>query len=133
LLGRKVMDKIDGFKMYLGVAEKDRLESIKEPEKTVGLFEMFLPYALALNVENSWAEKFTDIFETIKNGNNDYSPFWYSGKSWSTRGATGFASSLSGSFSSTISSSSTAPGSSSGGGGGGSSGGGGGGGGGGGW
>ncbi|MDZ7624218.1 MAG: DUF2207 domain-containing protein [Ignavibacteriaceae bacterium] len=25
LLGRKIMDKIDGFKMYLGVAEKDRL------------------------------------------------------------------------------------------------------------
>ncbi len=133
LLGRKVMDKIDGFKMYLGVAEKDRLESIKEPEKNVGLFEMFLPYALALNVENSWAEKFTDLFETIKNGNNEYSPLWYSGKSWSKLGATGFASSLSGSFSNTISSSSTAPGSSSGGGGGGSSGGGGGGGGGGGW
>ena len=133
LLGRKLMDKIEGFKMYLGVAEQDRLESIKEPDKTPELFEAFLPYALALNVENKWAEKFSDILASIDKDSSSYKPGWYSGTSWSTLGATGFASSLSSSFNSTISSSSTAPGSSSGGGGGGSSGGGGGGGGGGGW
>ena len=133
LLGRMLMDKIEGFKMYLSVAEKDRLYSIKEPNKTPELFEAFLPYALALNVENRWAEKFSDILSSIDKDSSTYKPGWYSGTSWSTLGASGFASSLSGSFSSTISSSSTAPGSSSGGGGGGSSGGGGGGGGGGGW
>ena len=133
LLGRKIMDRIEGFKMYLSVAEKDRLESIKEPDKTPELFEAFLPYALALNVENQWAEKFSDVLSSIDKDSSAYRPGWYSGTSWSTLGAAGFATSLSGSFSSTISSSSTAPGSSSGGGGGGSSGGGGGGGGGGGW
>jgi len=133
LLGRKIMDKIDGFKMYLGVGEKDRLESIKQPTKTPELFEAFLPFAIALNVENTWAEKFSDVLESIKGEEKAYSPDWYSGSNWSRMGARGFASSLSGSFSSTISSSSTAPGSSSGGGSGGSSGGGGGGGGGGGW
>lgn len=133
LLGREIMDKIDGFKMYLGVAEKDRMNSIKEPHRTPELFESFLPYALALNVENQWAEKFSDILSNIDKESTSYNPGWYSGAAWSTFGASGFASSLSGSFSSTISSSSTAPGSSSGGGGGGSSGGGGGGGGGGGW
>ncbi|NNL20099.1 MAG: DUF2207 domain-containing protein [Ignavibacteriaceae bacterium] len=133
LLGRKIMDKIEGFKMYLGVAEKDRLESIKEPTKTSDLFEKYLPFALALNVENTWAEKFSDVLENIEGEQKSYSPSWYSGAGWSTLGAAGFASSLSGSFSSTISSSSTAPGSSSGGSGGGFSGGGGGGGGGGGW
>jgi uncharacterized membrane protein YgcG len=133
LLGRKIMDKIDGFKMYLGVAEKDRLYSVKEPDRTPELFESFLPYALALNVENEWAERFSDILSSIDKESTSYNPGWYTGAAWSTLGATGFASSLSGSLSSTISSSSTAPGSSSGGGGGGSSGGGGGGGGGGGW
>jgi len=133
LLGRKLMDKIEGFKMYLGVAEQDRLDSVKEPDKTPELFESFLPFALALNVENRWADKFSYILASIEKDSSAYNPGWYSGSSWSTLGATGFASSLSGSFSSTISSSSTAPGSSSGGGGGGSSGGGGGGGGGGGW
>jgi uncharacterized membrane protein len=131
LLGRKIMDKIDGFKMYLGVAEKDEIYSMQAPDKTPELFESYLPYALALGVENKWAEKFSDILATIKGG--EYKPVWYSGTSWSTMGAGGFASTLSGSFANTISSSSTAPGSSSGGSGGGSSGGGGGGGGGGGW
>ena len=133
LLGRKIMDKIDGFKMYLSVAEKDNIYLMQEPAKTPELFESFLPYALALGVENKWAEKFSDILSSIGKDSTAYKPDWYSGVSWSTLGAAGFASSLSGSFSSSISSSSTAPGSSSGGGGGGSSGGGGGGGGGGGW
>lgn len=133
LLGREIMDKIDGFKMYLGVAEKDRLNSVREPHRTPELFESFLPYALALNVENNWAEKFSDILSGIEKESTAYKPGWYTGTAWSSFGASGFASSLSGSFSSAISSSSTAPGSSSGGGGGGSSGGGGGGGGGGGW
>ncbi len=133
LLGRKIMDKIEGFKMYLGVAENDQIYSMQEPEKTPELFDSFLPYALALGVENRWADKFSEILSSVSKESTTYKPGWYSGSSWSTLGATGFASSLSSSFSSTISSSSTAPGSSSGGSGGGSSGGGGGGGGGGGW
>ena len=133
LLGRKIMDKIDGFKMYLGVAEKNNLHSVKEPYKTPELFESFLPYALALGVENQWSEKFSEVLSSAAIETTTYKPGWYSGAVWSTLGAAGFASSLSSSFSSSISSSSTAPGSSSGGGGGGSSGGGGGGGGGGGW
>jgi uncharacterized membrane protein YgcG len=130
LLGRRAMDKIEGLKMYLSVAEKDRLNAMQSPDKTPEVFEKFLPYALALNVENKWAELFS---EKLNVKDDRYSPAWYSGTSWSTLGAAGFASSLGSSLSSTISSSSTAPGSSSGGGSGGSSGGGGGGGGGGGW
>ena len=127
------MDKIEGFKMYLGVAEKDQIYAMQVPDKTPELFESYLPFALALGVENRWAEKFSDIISSINKESAAYNPAWYTGASWSTLGAAGFASSLSSSFSGTISSSSTAPGSSSGGGGGGSSGGGGGGGGGGGW
>lgn len=132
LLGRKIMDGIEGFKMYLSTAEQDRLESYS-PVKTPELFEKFLPYALALNVENEWSEKFSDVLSAAGESGNEYSPGWYTGTMWSTVGAAGFTSSLSSGFSSAISSSSTAPGSSSGGGGGGFSGGGGGGGGGGGW
>ena len=101
--------------------------------KTPELFEKYLPYALALDVEQEWAEQFADVLAQAGQKGATYSPAWYSGSNWSTLGATGFASSLGSSFSGAISSSSTAPGSSSGGGGGGSSGGGGGGGGGGGW
>jgi uncharacterized membrane protein YgcG len=131
--GRKIMDKIEGFKMYLCAAEKDRLNFITPPEKTPELFEKYLPYALALDLEQSWAEQFSDVLQRASVCAEDYHPAWYSGSGWSNLGAGGFASSLGSSFTSAISSASTAPGSSSGGGGGGSSGGGGGGGGGGGW
>ncbi len=130
--GRAVMDQIEGFRMYLATAERDLLNAAHPPDKTPELFEKFLPYALALDVENDWAEKFTDVLAQAAAGEGGYSPTWYHGAAWSTMGAATFASSFSGSFSSALSSASAAP-SSSGSGGGGFSGGGGGGGGGGGW
>jgi uncharacterized membrane protein YgcG len=131
--GRKVMDQIEGFKMYLGVAEKDRLNMLNPSEKTPELFERYLPYALALDVENEWSEQFAEVLARAQVDGRSYSPSWYSGRSWSVSGVSGFSDSLGSSFASAISSSSTAPGSSSGSGGGGFSGGGGGGGGGSGW
>jgi hypothetical protein len=132
LLGRRVLDKIEGFKMFLSVAEKERLNILSPPEKTPELFEKFLPYALALDVENKWAQQFSAVLLQTSMEGKGYSPAWYSGSSWSSYGTGDFTSLLGSSFSGAIASSSTAPGSSSGGGGG-SSGGGGGGGGGGGW
>ena len=138
--GRALLDKIEGFKLFLAAAEKDRLNMLNPSLRTPQLFEIYLPYALALGVEQQWSEQFSDVLATAGapgTAGTTYPPSWYSGRSWTTLGAAGFASSLGGSFSSAISSSSTAPGSrsgsSGGGGGGGSSGGGGGGGGGGGW
>jgi len=132
IYGRRIMDEIEGFKLYLSVAEEQGLAMRNPPEKTPQLFEKFLPYALALDVENQWSEQFADVLAQAERG-NDYSPAWYDGSNWHSLGAGGMANSLGSSFSSAISSSSSAPGSGSGGGGGGSSGGGGGGGGGGGW
>ena len=136
--GRSVLDKIEGFKMFLGAVEGDRMNRVTPPEHTPAVFEKYLPYALAMDVEQAWAEKFSAVLggagQTSGSNSGGYSPSWYSGAGWSTLGAIGFASSLSVSFSGAISSSSSAPGSSGGaGGGGGGSGGGGGGGGGGGW
>ena len=132
LMGRKLMDRIEGFKLYLSVAEKERLNMLNPPEKTPELFEKYLPYALALDVENEWSEQFATVLAESAVGGR-YRPSWYSGNSWRTNGIRGITSSLGSSLPGAISSSATAPGSSSGSGGGGSSGGGGGGGGGGGW
>jgi uncharacterized membrane protein len=133
--GRTLLDTIEGFKIFLVATEKERLNMLNPPEKTPALFEKYLPYALALDIEQQWAEQFSDILSATAAGGgaNVYSPDWYSGAALTSMTAAGFTSSLNSNFSSTISSSSTAPGSSSGSGGGGSSGGGGGGGGGGGW
>lgn len=131
--GRKLLDKIEGFKMFLSIAEKDRLKFTTPVEKTPEIFEKYLPYALALDVEQEWAEQFSEVISNSTTDGTPYTPSWYHGASYSSTGLADFSRSLGGSFSSAISSSSSAPGSSSGGGGGGSSGGGGGGGGGGGW
>ena len=131
--GRKLVDQAEGFKLYLDVAEGDELKMRGAPTKTTDLFEMYLPYALALDVEQHWAERFADIFADLEKRGQPYTPVWYSGSHWNYANLGGFTDSIGGSLSSAISSSSTAPGSSSGSGGGGFSGGGGGGGGGGGW
>jgi uncharacterized membrane protein YgcG len=123
--GRKVMDQIEGFREYLGVAEEDRLNALNPPDKTPELFERFLPYAIALDVENAWAKRFAGVL-AVAGTAAAATTAWYAGSdSWSSD-PVGFASHLSGDLNQTISSASTAPGSSdSGGGGGGGSGGGG--------
>ncbi len=131
--GRQTLDEMLGFKDYLEVAEKDELNLRNPPEKTPQLFEAYLPYALALGVDQQWAEKFAAVFATIGESSNvPYQPSWYSG-TWNSNTLSSTTSHLTSSLDGAISSSVTPPGSSSGGGGGGFSGGGGGGGGGGGW
>lgn len=132
--GRKLMDEIEGFRLYLSVAEGDELALAGAPRKTPGLYEAYLPFALALGVSQAWSEQFATLFRTQAAA--DYSPEWYHGDRFDANNLGRFTSSLSDSFDSAVSSASTPPGESSGsssGGGGGSSGGGGGGGGGGGW
>ncbi|HEX3945562.1 MAG TPA: DUF2207 domain-containing protein [Rhizomicrobium sp.] len=135
LLGSKIRDQIDGFRIYLNTAEKDRLEKLNPPSVTPAVFEKFLPYAIALDCENTWSKKFEQEAAAagITASRSGYSPGWYSGSSLGGLDAAAFASSLGASMASAAAAASTAPGSSSGSGGGGSSGGGGGGGGGGGW
>lgn len=129
LKGRALMDKIEGFKMFLKATEKDRLRWLDVPAKTPQLYEDYLPYAIALDVEDKWSKQFTK--ELQRAAAEGYTPVWYVGSGHFDGHA--FAHDLGGSFSSAISAASQAPGSSSGSGGGGFSGGGGGGGGGGGW
>ena len=126
-IGRQLLDEIEGLRLYLSVAEEDRLNLIHPPDETPELFEKFLPYAMALDVENEWGERFAGVLDRA-----GYEPRWYAGRRWSAVHAGSFASSLGGGMRSAVSSASSAPGRSSGMSGG-SSGGGGGGGGGGGW
>ncbi len=133
IAGRKLLDQVDGFRMYLEVAEKDELAMRNPPQKTPQLFEAYLPFALALGVEQKWAQKFAGVFAAMRDGAaGSYHPAWYNGR-FNASNLSSFTDNVGGSLNSAISSAATAPGSSSGGGGGGSSGGGGGGGGGGGW
>jgi uncharacterized membrane protein YgcG len=129
LAGRRLLDQIEGFKHYLQVAEDDEIALKGAPEFTTDIYETYLPYAIALGLENEWTEK---LNRAIVGGSVERSysrPTWYHTHSHSR---SHFSNALANSFDSAIASSSVAPGSSSGSSGG-SSGGGGGGGGGGGW
>jgi uncharacterized membrane protein YgcG len=79
LFGRQMMDKIEGFKMYLSVAEGSRIILMGAPEKNMGLYEKYLPYAIAMDVENAWTRQFNNVIEQIsfKSG---YQPEWYQSK-----------------------------------------------------
>jgi uncharacterized membrane protein YgcG len=130
--GRTVLDHIAGFKQYLSITERERLDRMTAPQDTPEIFEKYLPYAIALGVENRWADRFQGVLAAAQaSGQQGF--IWYSGSGNPWSNPTGFVDNVGSSLASTIGSASTAPGSSSGSGGGGFSGGGGGGGGGGGW
>lgn len=135
--GARLKREVAGLRLYMETAEEKRLDMLNPPEKTPELFERLLPYAIALDCENQWSERFAEVLAAASYAG----PAWYEGANLLDT-SDDFGRSLdnnrytppttSGSSSST-SSSSWSPGSSSGSSGGGSSGGGGGGGGGSGW
>lgn len=124
-LGRRLMDKIEGFSMFLSVAERERIRLTGSPDQNIGLYERYLPYAMALDVENAWNKQFSSQIEkasVAESSGRGYRPSWYhSNRSFSAAGTSSLAHALSSTFSSAVSTSSS---SSSGSGGGGSSGGG---------
>ncbi|XUY28371.1 DUF2207 domain-containing protein [Agrobacterium sp. rho-8.1] len=131
-LGRKLMDGIEGLRLYLTVAEKDRMNMQGAPQMSPQHFETLLPYAVALGVEKPWSDAFETWLADANSG--EYSPGWYSGNysNFGTR-IGGFSSTMASTIASTIPQQTSSSSSSSFSSGGGSSGSGGGGGGGGGW
>lgn len=129
--GAQLDSEVKGLRLYMSVAEKDRLEMFNAPDETPEVFERLLPYAMALGVAKTWGDRFAAVLERAK-----YSPRWYAGPSpylFVTHGGLGALSSAVGSSVARGATAGRAPSLSSGAGGRGSSGGGGGGGGGSGW
>jgi len=123
--GVAIRQAVKGLRLYLSVAEKDRIAFHDAPAKDPQTFQKSLPYAMALGVEKEWAK----VFEGI----DMPPPGWYTDPSLSGFNAAIFLSSMHAFSTAATSELSHAPGSSSGSFGGGFSGGGGGGGGGGSW
>jgi hypothetical protein len=99
-LGVDAKEKLEGLKLYIETAEKDRIAMLQspnapyasqsaEPVKTVELFEKLLPYAMVLGVEKQWAKQFEGIYLEA--------PSWYAGN-WSTFNSLVLVNSLSGGF-----------------------------------
>ena len=85
-LGRTALDEIEGTRLYLTVAEEDRLRFDHPPDRTPEHFHELLPYAIALDVETEWTDQFAAEIEAARTAGkaNPYlNPSWYSG----TRGS----------------------------------------------
>lgn len=104
-LGRQLRDGIEGLKLYLTVAEKDRMNFAGAPEMSPGHYEKLLPYAVALGVERPWSEHFQRWLDAAGAAAASYEPVWYTGQNLGSRQFGERMSSFSSSLSSTISSS----------------------------
>ena len=135
--GRRMRDRVEGFRRYLTVADKQDLQRLEQPDTNeptldAGRFEFLLPYAVALQVEDAWTKKFTAAVGASAAAAATASIGWY--YAGGVRGGAGigdmagFSKAIGSGFTGQIASSASPPGSASGGGGGGFSGGGGGGG-----
>lgn len=81
-LGRQALDEIEGTRLYMTVAEKDRLKFHSPPDKTPEHFHEMLPYAVALDLETAWSDQFKAEIEAARGkGEADayLKPSWYRG------------------------------------------------------
>lgn len=81
LEGKVLLNQIEGLKKYLTAVENPRFQSKLHEEIpfSFGVYEKYLPYAIALGVEPVWTDR---LQQAIKNSELDvtkYSPIWYSG------------------------------------------------------
>jgi hypothetical protein len=56
--GQELLDAIDGFREYLNSVERLPMDKQDAPGARAGLYEKYLPYAVALEVEQSWSDSF---------------------------------------------------------------------------
>lgn len=80
-LGQSVRAEIQGFKLYMETAEKGRLNAVEvgsgqAPPMTKDRYEMFLPYAVALDVEKPWTKYFEKTLPKIA---QEYQPSYATG------------------------------------------------------
>jgi hypothetical protein len=67
--GIEELRHIEGLKLFIHTAEKDRIKFHSNPEKTPEEFEKLLPYAIVFGLETEWTEQFKDIYTAP--------PIWY--------------------------------------------------------
>ena len=74
--GADIYAEAAGLKLYIAIAEKDRMELLDAPEETPELFERLLPYAAATGEVKAWSARFKNVLEKAQ-----YKPEWFVGSS----------------------------------------------------
>jgi len=95
--GRQIMDGIEGFRMHLSEAGEPRPDD--------------LPYALALDLEDAWSERFAAALDAATPGPEAHHPAWYSARCGEPSGRNSFSAAMGGGLTGAVSASANAPGS----------------------
>jgi uncharacterized membrane protein YgcG len=105
--GWKRRDEIEGLKLFLAVAEADRLRVLNPPDFTPALYEALLPYAIALGVEMVWSRRFAAALGASQ---TEYQPDWYDGSHpWNRCDVSELSSDLGGGLAAAITAAATPP------------------------
>lgn len=78
---QKLLDELASFRAFL-MGPYDPATQTNLPDKTVELFERYLPYAMALDVERAWADQFAHVLSHAHDDGAPYQPGWYYGVRW---------------------------------------------------
>ncbi len=80
--GRKLLDQLEGFRLFLKEVEQLPMNQSEAPHEHVGVYEKFLPYAVALEVEQAWCNRFLAMAssfhqpESVPNTQSFYLGMW---------------------------------------------------------
>jgi uncharacterized membrane protein YgcG len=75
--GKKLLEEIEGFKLFLKTDREYLHFTSTPPVRTPELYEKYLPYAVALDVEEQWTAQFASVFESLKQAGTPYHNHWY--------------------------------------------------------
>jgi len=65
LEGEKLITEIEGFRLFLKTVDQLPMQRSDAPGDKAGLYEKYLPYALALEVEQAWGDRFLALASTF--------------------------------------------------------------------
>ncbi len=63
--GGRLLNEIEGFRLFLKSVERFPMQRPEAPGDKVGLYERYLPYAMALEVEQTWGDQFVALASTF--------------------------------------------------------------------
>jgi hypothetical protein len=63
--GRALLDQIEGFRLFLQSVERLPMDREDAPSDHAGVYEKYLPYAVALEVDQKWSDKLIAMESTL--------------------------------------------------------------------
>lgn len=63
--GRRALDEIAGFRLFLEKVEQDRLDKLNPPEEILQAREKYLAFAIALEVREGWGDHLAQTFFAV--------------------------------------------------------------------